>query len=282
MARAVEVRPLPAGDALEVQPRRAAQVARVAHQALALQVGGKELFAEVDRLLHVGSVEPVCPPHVLGAFDDEGAGRFVELVDVRLEPAVLGLLEQEGEGVVALGGAQPDVAVGPRDDIGLEHRRMARADLRVDAVAGDDQVGIGEFEVAVHVALEHQFHPQRLAARLQDVEQLLAPDADEAVAARSDHPALEVQRDVVPVVEGALDLRGRHRVAAAHVLHRRVGEDHAPAEGVVRAVALHHGDAVRRIELLHQQCEIQAGRAAADADDIHACSDQAPQQMRQT
>jgi hypothetical protein len=72
-----------------------------------------------------------------------------------------------------------------------------------------------------------------------------------------------------PVVEGQADLVGRLPVAAPHVVHRRVGEDDAPAEGVVGFVSLDHPHAVRRVELLHQQAEVEPRGAAADADDVH-------------
>ena len=264
--------PLVAHHALEVQPCGAAQVARVGHQLLALQVLRKKRFAEVDALLLVGSVQTVCQPHMFGTFDDEGGGLVVELVDVGLEPAMLGLSEIEGEGIVELVGSQPDVAIGTHHDVGLEHVLVLRAHLGVDPVAGDDEVGVGVVLVGIRVLLEHQLHVQLLATRLQNVEQLLPADAHEAVAARSDGSALEQKLDIVPVIEGLLDLIGRHVVPLAHVVHGGIGEHDAPAEGVIRLVALDHGDVMGRIELLHQQAEIQAGGAAADADDLHGHS----------
>ena len=108
-----------------------------------------------------------------------------------------------------------------------------------------------------------------LAARLQDVEQPLATDADEAVSTRADRAPLELEDDVVPMGEGRLDRAGRLLVPAAQVRHGGVGEDHAPAERVVRVVALDHRDVVARVELLHQEGEREAGGAAADADDAH-------------
>ncbi len=270
MGATVEVRPLLAADALEVQPGRAAQVARIGHQLVAAQVVGKQLFAEGHRFLGVELVQPMRLPHRFRRLDDEGGGLVVELVDMRLEPAVLGLHEREVEGVVELGRAQPDEAVGPRHHVGLEDVRVLVADLRVDAVAGDHQVCVGEVGVGVDLGVELQLHAEFLAARLQDVEQLLAPDADEAMAAAADVAALELELDVVPVVEGLLDGRGGGRVPLPHVVHGGVGEDHAPAEGVVGLVALDHGDVVARIELLHQQPEVQPGGAAPDADDLHA------------
>jgi hypothetical protein len=53
---------------------------------------------------------------------------LVELVDMGLEPAVFGLFEQEGEGVEQPRRAQPDEAVGPRHDVGLEHGGVLLAD----------------------------------------------------------------------------------------------------------------------------------------------------------
>jgi hypothetical protein len=128
----------------------------------------------------------------------------------------------------------------------------------------------GKSVSAVDLGLELQLHAQFFAARLQDVEQLLAPDADEAVAAAAQRAALELELDVVPVVEGLLDGGSGGRVPLAHVVHRLVGEHHAPAEGVVGLVALDDRDVVARVQLLHQQPEVQPGRAAPDADDLHA------------
>jgi hypothetical protein len=56
-------------------------------------------------------------------------------------------------------------------------------------------------------------------------------------------------------------------VVALEGLQGLVGEDHAEAEGVVRPVALEHGDARVGPGLLHQDREIEAGRTAAD--DVH-------------
>ena len=68
------------------------------------------------------------------------------------------------------------------------------------------------------------------------------------------------------------DLGGGFGVGRLQVAQRLVGEHHAPAEGVVGPVALDHRDPVRGVLLLHEQREVQARRAAADADDVHGCS----------
>ena len=269
MAAAIEQRPLLAGDALKVEPGRTAQVAGIAEQLFAFQVGGKQRLTEGDGQRGVGLVQPVGQPDVFGAFDDEGGGAGVKLVDMGLKPAVLGFLEQEGEGVIPFVRAQPDEAVGPLHGVGFEGVGVPAADAGVDAVAGNDQIGVGEIQVGFGLGLEHQSDADLLTARLQDVQQFFAADAHKAVAARAHHFALDVQLDVVPVVERLRDLRGGDRVTAPHVVHRGIGKHDTPAEGVVGLVALHHRDLVAGLLQLHQQAEVQAGRAATDADNVH-------------
>ena len=59
------------------------------------------------------------------------------------------------------------------------------------------------------------------------------------------------------------------RIPSAHILHGRIGENDAPAEGVVRLVALDDRNVMGRVFLLHQQAEIEPSRAASDANDAH-------------
>ncbi len=235
---------------------------------MAFQPVGEQLLAEGHALGLLHLVEAVRLPDRFGRFYDEGRGLAVELVSVRLEPAVFGLHKIEGEGVKRLFGAEPDKAAFPRVDVGLEGLGVTRSDAAVEAVAGDHQVGVvllGEGLVVGHVGFEHQVHTQCQASVLQDVEQFLAADAAEAVAARTHAAALVEHLDVVPVVEGLTDQRGRFGIGGAQVAQRLVGQHHAPAEGVERPVAFDHRDSQRRVAPLHQQGEIEAGRAAADA-----------------
>src|SRR5690606_9180041 len=127
----------------------------------------------------------------------------------------------------------------------------------------------GDLLVVLGVGLEHQPHAQLLAARLQDVEQALAADADETVAAGADALALEMDFDVVPVVERIADFAGADGIGRLQVAHGGVGKHHAPAEGVVGAVAFDDHDLVGRVVQLHEQPEVQAGGTSAYADDIH-------------
>ena len=75
--------------------------------------------------------------------------------------------------------------------------------------------------------------------------------------------------DVVPVTERGEDLGVGFGVRRFEVAERLVGEDDAPAERVVRQVALDDGDLVPRVGLFQQQREIQARGAATDAEDAH-------------
>ena len=152
---------------------------------------------------------------------------------------------------------------------GLNSFFVSIANSGVDAVGGDDQVGIGKFEVGVDLALEHELHPELFAAFLQNVEQFLAADADKAVAGGAHASVFDPDLDVVPMVERALDRFRGLAVPSAHILHGRIGENDAPAEGIVRLVSLNNRNVMGRVFLLHQQAEIEPCRAASDANDAH-------------
>ena len=264
------VNPCPACHARKADPlRRAAQMARVGHELVSVEIFREQALAKGEGLLLLHPVESGCAPGLLGRLDDEGRGVRVELVGVRLEPAVRGLLEGEGEGVEALVRAEPDEAALAQLDLGLEGGGMTRADGAVETIGGDDELRVDPIDF-LHVGLEHELHAERLAARLQDVEETPAADAAETVAAGSDGAALEVDVDVVPVMERLDDAGMGLGVGGGEVAEGLAGEDHAPAEGVVAAVALEHGHLVRGVGLLHEEGQVQARRAAADADNAHA------------
>ena len=245
-------------------------MARVGHELRAIEGLGENLLAESDRAVLVEFAKPMRIEGVLGGFDNEGRCASVELVDVGLEPTVLGLAEIEGERIERLGDAEPDVAIRADDKIGPELIGISVTDLRIEAIGRHDEVGFREFKVGIDVVLELKFNPQRLAASLQDVQELLAADADKAVTGRALARTLEDKLDIVPMIECVGDLRGAFRVRGAHRAHHRIGKDDAPAERVIGLVALDHGDGVTWPELLHEKPEIEPGRAAADTDDAHA------------
>ena len=113
-------------------------------------------------------------------------------------------------------------------------------------------------------------HAERAGAPAQDLQQGRARAAAEAVAADAVGGAAEMDLDVVPIGEVADDGAVALAVVGLEGVERLVGEHHAEAEGVVRPVALEHGDAGLRPRLLHQDREIEAGRAAADHVNFHA------------
>src|SRR4030095_15242385 len=133
--------------------------------------------------------------------DDERRRRVVEAIRVGLEPAVLRLLESERERLEQLVRAEPHEAAAAQSDVRLVGLCIPAADAAPKAIARDHQVGIRVRFVALRVGLEHEVDAKRFAPRLQDVEQTLAADAAEAVAARADLAAADVDLDVVPVIE---------------------------------------------------------------------------------
>ena len=106
-------------------------------------------------------------------------------------------------------------------------------------------------------------------AALQNIEQDLARHACEAVAGRGQDLAAVVDVDVVPVREMARDLGVAFAIGLGHVLERRVGEHDPEPEGVVGPVSLDDGDVVGGVRLLHEQAEVEPGRAPPDRDDPH-------------
>jgi len=120
------------------------------------------------------------------------------------DPAVGGLDEGEGEGVERLFRAQPDVFVGPDIDIDAEDLRVVIADPAVQAVGGDNDVG-GQGADVGDLILEPKLDTERAGALLQDGQQPLPADAREAMSARADGLAVDMDVDVVPMDEGRLD-----------------------------------------------------------------------------
>ena len=267
------VDPRAADDARELDPhRRTAEVRRVGQQRLAVEPRREEPLAVGDPFLLGHSFEARLLPDVLGRLDDERRGVAVVLVGVRLEPAVLRLDERERERPEPLLRAEPDEPAAPDVDVGRERIEVARPDAAVEPVGGDDEIRCEctrRLDIVPDLGLEYELDAERLAALLQDVEEALAADAAEAMTAGRDRRAAKMDVDVVPMVERAGDLGRRRRVGRLEVAHRVVGEHHAPAERVVRAVALDDANDVAGVCLLEQQREIEAGGAAADAKDSH-------------
>ena len=179
----VVVVPALARDAREVEPGRAAPMRGVAHQPLAIEIPLEEHLAGGDAVLLAHLVEAETLPGRRIALDDEGRGVGIEAVGVRPDPAVLGLLEDEGEGVEDLARAEPDVLVRAQLEARPEGGGVLVPDPAVDAVRRDDQVGVTVGPEVLDLGFELQLDAKLPRPLLQDVEQPLACDAGEAVAA---------------------------------------------------------------------------------------------------
>ena len=167
------------------------------------------------------------------------------LIAVRDEDAVLGLAEEEREGVERPGRAHPGEDVRPQIDARLELVGKGLAHARIDAVRHHHEIGVADVRVGRRdFGLVLDLDAERAGAPAQDLQQRRARAAAEAVAADAVGRAAEMDLDVVPIGEVADDGAVALAVVALERVERLVGEHHAEAEGVVGPVALEHGDRV--------------------------------------
>jgi hypothetical protein len=238
---------------------------------MAVEIFGENPLAGGDAFVLRHPVEAEVAPDLFRAFDDEGRAVGREAIGVSPDPAVLGFLEGESEGVEHLGRAEPDELVGANLDIDLELlARMRVAEARIGAVGGDHQIIVAPARVGgIALGLEMENDPKLARPVLQDFQKPLAADADETVARRGDALAPVMDVDIVPMREFVGDDLRRHRIVGGQILDRLVGKDDPPAEGHSGRVALEHLDLVLRVRKLHRDREIETRRAAADAGDLH-------------
>src|SRR5207245_3152342 len=116
----------------------------------------------------------------------------------------------------------------------------------IDAVRTDDQVSALELRHVAHLALELQPNSERPAAPLQDVEQYLARDPGEDVAAGPDHGVAIIDVDRVPASEALADLGVGFVVGITKRTKRFFREDDTPTERGVGWITLHHEDEIGR------------------------------------
>ena len=259
----VVVRPALAVDGREIAPERA-----VDDQLVAAELLREHAFEEARRLFFAQLVEAGALERLRIGLQHPGRKARLVLVAMRDEDAVLGLAEEEREGVERPGRAHPGELVRPQVRARLEGVRVLGADARVDAVGRDDQIGVA-VRGRIDLGLELHLDAERAGALLQQPQQGHARAAAEAVAADAVHRALEMDLDVVPVGEVVGDRAVALAVVFLERLERLVGEHDAEAERVVRPVALVDGELHLRPGLLRQDREIEPGRAAADHVDFH-------------
>src|SRR6185436_409084 len=129
-------------------------------------------------------------------------------------------------------GAEPDVLRAFVAHLGPE---LADApDEAVRAVRADDEIRVGQ---PVDLDAELERDTELAAALLEDLEQPLARDRRERVAARPELAPLEADVDPVPARERVRDLEVRLWIRVAQRPERLLGEDDAEAEGRIGRVA---------------------------------------------
>src|SRR6476646_3315674 len=244
----VLVAPTFAESTVEVEPCRTAQVSRILHQLVTTKIAGKDFFASRDRLFDVHAIEASTSPCLFRAFDNEGRRVSIELIGVHPNPAVLGLFENEGECIVELlMRSEPDVFAGPNIDVRLECVCVGRADAGIYAVRADNDVEVLVAIDGCSLHLEFDFYPKRTRTILQNVKKPLAADPAKAVAARPHHYPTVVNGDVIPINKRVANCLGGYGVVGVKIAERLVRQNHTPAEGVVRFVALNNYNIVRGV-----------------------------------
>ena len=234
-------------DLREVEPERPVRV-----ELAPAQLVREQLLAEREALLLVHRVEPGTPPDRLRALDDERRHPLVVRVRVRVEEPVLGLAKGERERVEDVVGAEPDVlrALGPH----LRPEVAEAADEAVRAVGRDDEIRLRKL---LDLDAELERHAELAAARLEDLEQPLARDRRERMAARRQLATLVADVDPVPAGERVRDLQVRLGVGVAQCAERLLAEDDAEAEGRIGRVPLEDADVDAAVELAQQDREVE-------------------------
>ncbi len=145
----VAARPALALDAAEVEPgRRADEVRGVRLQPMAVEIFGEQLLARGDACAWSIVSKPKLAPGLFRTFDDEGRAVGREAVGVRPDPAVLGLLEREGEGVEHLADVPSQTNLFARTSTSTPNASgLGVAEARVGAVRGDDEVVVAPLRI---------------------------------------------------------------------------------------------------------------------------------------
>ena len=257
-------------------------MARVRHQGMAAQVIAEDLLTGGDGVVLAHFVEAPGAEGLGRAFDDEGRGARLELVGMRPDPAVTGLLEDEGEGIgEGPGRAEPGEMAATAVDLGTEHLLELGAGAGVQTVGGDHEIMAGGIAGhRPHLGLEPQLDAQLARPLLQDQQQPLAPDAAETMAGRDGARTVLHHRHIVPIGKVITDRCGRDWIVGREIAQRLVRQHDAPAEGVVGAVALDHHDLVRGIAQLGRYGEIEPRRPSTDARDPHGPSPNCQREAR--
>ena len=114
---------------------------------MTIEIFGKDGLAGGDGLFLAHLAKAISRPGFLRTFYNEGRRFIIELIGVRPNPALIGFLENEGEGIVEfLMRPQPDKFAFAGVNIGLKIGFIFAAGAGIKPVTGDNQV-IVRFEV---------------------------------------------------------------------------------------------------------------------------------------
>ena len=145
--------------AVELEPDpRAAQVARVGDEPMAVQQISEQVFAEGDGLIRRFGVKPGARPGRLWGFHNKSGHLGIEAVGMQVEPAELGFFKSKREGIELFLGAQPDETTGAQVDARIEVCFMLAAHGGEHTVGTNHQVVIfgidvwvGYFDLPLHL-----------------------------------------------------------------------------------------------------------------------------------
>ena len=258
--------PALAADGREIAPDRT-----VGDQPMALQLFCEQAFDETRRRGLVELVEAGAREGVRIGLGDPGRTLRLVLVAMADEDAVLGLAEEEGEGVERPRRAHPGEEVGPQIHARLEFVGEGLAHAGIDAVGDHHEIGVvGDGIERRDFRLISDLDAERASASAQNLQQRAARAPAEPVAANAVRGPAEMDFDVVPIGEMANDGAIALAVVGLEGVERLVGEHDPEAESVVGPVALEHGDARLRPGFLREDREVEAGRTAADDVNFHS------------
>ena len=262
------VRPAAAADPREIAPQRA-----VDEQRMAFEILREDHLKRSRRLILVHRVKTVSGPAFGRRFDHPGRVVAVILIAVGDDDAVGRLAEEIGEVAQRAGRAHPGEFVAGGADNRLERGGTGIADATVGAVRRDDHVGRGEALLDCRRVDRHAivaFDPDRVGARLEDLEQLQPRATRESVAAATDVVAFVPDADVVPIGEGVSDHRVGFGISAEEFAECLVRKDNAEAERVIGLVLLEQLNLPIGPRFFDENAEIEAPRSAADDGDPQA------------
>ncbi len=236
----------------------------VRQEGMIVQPGSEKRLTKGNCRCRIRVFETGTLPRLLAGFHDESGSCIVEAIRVRLEPAEGSLDKNKSESLKELMRSQPDKLIFSGLNCGLEVIGIEGADSAVYAIGGNDQIGFPDLLRVGNLGVEYEPHSEGFRPLLEDIQKMFSLDSAKTMAARSDYFSFEVDVYVVPAREAIHNAPLRRPVAALQVFKSLVGKNNAPAECVIREIALVHRNLMRWVRLLHQDGEVKPRRPPSD------------------